>query len=162
TCDRQPGAWGGDGVPPADLGPSGALAAAHGADVARPAAADQGRHRGAAVGALYAWLPSVRRRRGGGRAGHAVDEVIRRLSEAGRRMDHANTRPRDAGTLIILDRSGAQPKVLMGRRHHAHVFLPGTFVFPGGRVDPADRRAPAASTLHPATRDKLMARMRGR
>lgn len=91
-----------------------------------------------------------------------MDEVIRRLSEAGRRMDHANTRPRDAGTLIILDRSGAQPKVLMGRRHHAHVFLPGTFVFPGGRVDPADRRAPAASTLHPATRDKLMARMRGR
>ena len=27
----------------------------------------------------------------------------------------------------------------MGKRHDRHVFLPGKFVFPGGRVEPADR-----------------------
>ena len=50
---------------------------------------------------------------------------------------HPNRPPRDAATLILLDRSGPIPKVLMGRRHHGHVFLPGRFVFPGGAVDPA-------------------------
>jgi hypothetical protein len=37
---------------------------------------------------------------------------------------HANRPPRDASTLILLDRSGPKPKVLMGKRHHGHVFLP--------------------------------------
>ena len=32
----------------------------------------------------------------------------------------------------------------MGQRHQRHVFLPGKFVFPGGRVDPADRLMPVA------------------
>jgi len=59
-------------------------------------------------------------------------------------------RPRDAATLILLDNSGAGVKVLMGRRHRSHAFMPGKFVFPGGRTDPADSRVAAASEL-PAT-----------
>ena len=47
--------------------------------------------------------------------------------------------PKDASTLILLDRSGPEPKVLMGKRHHGHMFMPGKFVFPGGRVEPVDR-----------------------
>lgn len=58
-------------------------------------------------------------------------------------------RPRDAATLILVRRSGKQPQVLMGRRHRKHVFMPGKFVFPGGRVDLGDYRAPAASELKP-------------
>ena len=46
---------------------------------------------------------------------------------------HPNVTPRDAATLILLDCSGPTPKVLMGRRHQGHVFLPGRFVFPAVR-----------------------------
>lgn len=70
-----------------------------------------------------------------------------------------NRRPKDAATLILLDRSGKIPKVLMGRRHQGHVFLPGKFVFPGGRVDPADRLMPVASPLDKRTVARLMRKM---
>ena len=69
---------------------------------------------------------------------------------------HPNRPPKDAATLILLDRSGASPKVLMGKRHHGHVFLPGKFVFPGGSVDPADRRMTAGAPLDPRAERKLM------
>ncbi|MBV9512348.1 MAG: NUDIX hydrolase, partial [Caulobacteraceae bacterium] len=38
--------------------------------------------------------------------------------------------PRDAATLIIVRRDGPQPRLLMGRRHHGHDFMPGKWVFP--------------------------------
>ena len=50
-------------------------------------------------------------------------------------------RPKDSATLILIDRSEPVPKVLLGRRHSRHKFVPGKFVFPGGRVEdqrPAD------------------------
>lgn len=72
----------------------------------------------------------------------------------------ANVRPRDASTLILLDRSGPAPKVLMGKRHHGHVFMPGRYVFPGGRIDPADRRMPVAAPLDPRMEAKLMLHIR--
>ena len=58
-------------------------------------------------------------------------------------------RPRDAATLILLDRKGDEVLVLMGRRHAGHAFMPGKFVFPGGRTDPADSRIAVATALHP-------------
>ena len=64
-------------------------------------------------------------------------------------------RPRDAATLILLDKSGGETKVLMGRRHARHAFMPGKFVFPGGRTDPADSRIPVAEGLHPAEQAKI-------
>ncbi len=74
----------------------------------------------------------------------------------------ARVRPKDAGTLIVLDRSGSVPKVLMGRRSDRHVFMPGMVVFPGGRVDNADRHAPTADTLDPIVEAKLLLEMRNR
>ena len=71
-------------------------------------------------------------------------------------------RPRDAATLIVLDRSGGKPKVLMGKRHENHRFMPGKFVFPGGRMDAADRHILPASGFHPVVEEKLMDRMLGR
>jgi 8-oxo-dGTP pyrophosphatase MutT (NUDIX family) len=71
-----------------------------------------------------------------------------------------NLTPKDAATLILLDRSEPTPKVLMGRRHHGHVFLPGKFVFPGGRVDADDRRMTAGAPLDPRAEAKLMQHVR--
>lgn len=65
-------------------------------------------------------------------------------------------RPRDAATLILLDRSGSEFRVLMGRRHMRHAFMPGKFVFPGGRTDAADSRVPVARPLHPEIEKKLI------
>ena len=58
-----------------------------------------------------------------------------------------NLRPKDAATLILVDRSGSVSKVLLGKRHHGHKFMPGKFVFPGGGVEPADKRMAAARPL---------------
>ncbi|WP_421912848.1 NUDIX hydrolase [Mesorhizobium sp.] len=66
-------------------------------------------------------------------------------------------RPRDAATLILLDRKGDKILVLMGRRHASHAFMPGKFVFPGGRTDPADSRIPTATALHRDEEAKLLA-----
>jgi 8-oxo-dGTP pyrophosphatase MutT (NUDIX family) len=60
---------------------------------------------------------------------------------------HPYTKPRDAATLILIDRSGEVPKVLVGKRHDKVVFMPGKFVFPGGRVDKDDHRVPVAAPM---------------
>ena len=60
---------------------------------------------------------------------------------------HPYRRPRDAATLILIDRSHAKPKVLVGKRHDNVVFMPGKFVFPGGSVDKLDNRVPVAAPI---------------
>jgi 8-oxo-dGTP pyrophosphatase MutT (NUDIX family) len=60
---------------------------------------------------------------------------------------HPYFRPKDAATLILVDRTAATPKVLVGKRHDKVVFMPGKFVFPGGRVDKADNRVPVAAPI---------------
>jgi 8-oxo-dGTP pyrophosphatase MutT (NUDIX family) len=72
----------------------------------------------------------------------------------------AAPRPRDAATLIVLDREGASVRVLMGRRHSGHKFMPGKFVFPGGAVEPADRRMSVAGPLDAVVETKLLAQTR--
>ncbi len=70
-------------------------------------------------------------------------------------------RPRDAATLVILDRSGGEPRVLMGKRRADLAFMAGKYVFPGGRVDPADKAVAAAEDLREAEVAKLLVSMRG-
>src|SRR3981081_204844 len=60
---------------------------------------------------------------------------------------HPYFRPKDAATLLLIDRSGEKPKVLVGKRHDNVVFMPGKFVFPGGRVDKTDNRVPVAASI---------------
>jgi 8-oxo-dGTP pyrophosphatase MutT (NUDIX family) len=69
-------------------------------------------------------------------------------------------RIRDAATMIVVDRTAASIKVLLGRRHHAHLFMPGKYVFPGGRVEPADRRVRSATPLDPTVMTRLMMSVR--
>ena len=66
-----------------------------------------------------------------------------------------NVRPKLAATMILLDHAGPVPKVLMGKRHAGHKFMPGKFVFPGGRIEAADRKMAAAAPLHPKVEEKL-------
>src|SRR5665213_2665231 len=52
------------------------------------------------------------------------------------------------------------PRVLMGKRHDRHKFMPGKYVFPGGAVEPADRRMSAAGALDAVVEAKLLAQTR--
>jgi len=57
--------------------------------------------------------------------------------------------PRPAATVVLVREGEASPQVLLLRRNRSAGFVPGAFVFPGGRVDRAD--------AHP----ELLERIRG-
>jgi 8-oxo-dGTP pyrophosphatase MutT (NUDIX family) len=67
---------------------------------------------------------------------------------------------RDAATLILVERAGTSLKLLMGRRHSGHKFMPGKFVFPGGAVDADDSRMAVAGPLDETISAKLLSRTR--
>jgi len=75
-------------------------------------------------------------------------------------IDGPSVRPRDAATLVLVDRNAQAPRVLLGLRHSRHVFIPGKFVFPGGRVDPTDGKMAALGDLDPTSAERLGARLR--
>jgi 8-oxo-dGTP pyrophosphatase MutT (NUDIX family) len=70
-------------------------------------------------------------------------------------------RPRDAATLIIVDHSNGTPRVLMGKRRMEQVFMPGKYVFPGGRADKDDKIVPSSDELSPVELAKLLLDMKG-
>ena len=91
-----------------------------------------------------------------------VEEILAELNALDRSVKAPYYRPRDAATLLILDRAvGGPVRVLMGRRHMRHRFMPGAWVFPGGRVDPADSRIRAADDYTPGELARLMVEMKG-
>jgi hypothetical protein len=45
---------------------------------------------------------------------------VDRLTRSERDQTFPDSEPRDAATLMLIDRSGATPKVLLGRRHASH------------------------------------------
>lgn len=69
-------------------------------------------------------------------------------------------RPKDAATLILVRRDRASPRFLMGKRSGRHDFMPDKYVFPGGRVDAGDARAPIVGALKKSTENKLRKRSR--
>jgi len=64
-------------------------------------------------------------------------------------------RPRDAASLVILRQRKSGTEVLLGRRASRHRFMPNVFVFPGGRVDVADRDVDVARELAKPVASKL-------
>src|SRR5260370_32255552 len=56
------------------------------------------------------------------------------------RAKPAIVRPRDAASLILLRGEGRELELLAGRRPGHVRFMPGVYVFPGGAIDPEDRR----------------------
>ena len=87
-----------------------------------------------------------------------LNDFVRRMNEVDRDLSFKVVRPKDAATLILVDRSGRVPKVLLGKRHARHKFMPGKFVFPGGGVDVSDKRMAVASPLDPHAETRLMQR----
>ncbi len=85
--------------------------------------------------------------------------LVERMTKSERDQSFPDSAPRDAATLMLIDRAGPQPKVLLGRRHHGHKFMPGKFVFPGGRIETLDVAMPSVSDLHPDTEAKLIERV---
>jgi 8-oxo-dGTP pyrophosphatase MutT (NUDIX family) len=56
-------------------------------------------------------------------------------------------RPRDAAALVLIEGKGKQARVLLGKRHPSLKFLPGKYVFPGGRLERGDRAMTIAGPL---------------
>lgn len=81
------------------------------------------------------------------------------LTQAERIRGTVNLRPKDAATMLIIDRTSRRPKVLMGKRHDSHKFMPGKYVFPGGRLDDGDRRMVATGALPAICEERLLKRV---
>ncbi len=92
--------------------------------------------------------------------GSVAADRAERLTRTIRDQTFPNLKPRDSATLILIDRAEKVPRVLLGRRHERHRFMPGKFVFPGGRIEPTDRSMPAAAPLHERDVTRLMQRVR--
>lgn len=69
-------------------------------------------------------------------------------------------RPRFAASMLLIDRSGPEPTVLLGRRNAALKFLPNKYAFPGGRLEPDDRAMVASGCLRERCIDRLQLRRR--
>lgn len=85
---------------------------------------------------------------------------------SGEIMDNTPTpaalRPRDAASLILVDRNGGDVRFLMGRRNSRLAFMPGKYVFPGGRVDGEDGSISACNELLTTDTQKLFQGMGSR
>jgi 8-oxo-dGTP pyrophosphatase MutT (NUDIX family) len=88
-----------------------------------------------------------------------MTDLAERLTKTERDQTFPNLKPRDAATLIVVDRSGAEPKVLLGKRHAGLKFMAGKLVFPGGRMEPGDRKMPVATELDAHAGARLMRRV---
>ena len=84
------------------------------------------------------------------------------MSDVDQVAPKARLKPVDAATVIIVRSDLDMPRILLGQRHPRHRFMPGKFVFPGGRVDREDRRIAPAADLAPATVERLLLQMRGK
>jgi 8-oxo-dGTP pyrophosphatase MutT (NUDIX family) len=63
-----------------------------------------------------------------------------------------------AASLILFDQKPKSDlRLLLGRRHETHIFLPGKFVFPGGRSEPEDALMQASGLLAPEILRRLQA-----
>ena len=67
----------------------------------------------------------------------------------------APVKPRDAASLIIWRKGPEGMEVLMGKRSRRAAFVPDFFVFPGGRLDSADRLVRAATPLDPGAAKRM-------
>ena len=73
--------------------------------------------------------------------------LSRELGHPRKRHTGKPATPRDAATLIVVRRGPDGPAVLMGQRSRRAKFVPGSFVFPGGRLDGHDWQARPATPL---------------
>lgn len=63
---------------------------------------------------------------------------LKLLNGKDRSDKHPLIHPRDAASLLVIDRRHSPFKILMGLRHQKSSFMPDVYVFPGGALDLAD------------------------
>jgi 8-oxo-dGTP pyrophosphatase MutT (NUDIX family) len=90
-----------------------------------------------------------------------MNDLTVRLDSEVRTRTTPNLRPVGAATLILVDTKLKKPRILMGKRNPKLRFMPGKFVFPGGRVDPSDRVMLASGALSPRAEMRLMSQTSG-
>ena len=73
--------------------------------------------------------------------------LSRELGHPRKRHSGKPVTPRDAATLILVRHGPDGPAILMGQRSRQAKFVPGSFVFPGGRLDAHDWEAEPATPL---------------
>ncbi|MGQ3674624.1 NUDIX hydrolase [Xanthobacter sp. TB0139] len=88
-----------------------------------------------------------------------MTDLHARLNADERNQNSSYIRPRDAATLILIDHSGKKPRILMGRRHPDMKFLPGLYVFPGGRLETYDKSMPVYGVLDADSERRLMSQV---
>ena len=64
-------------------------------------------------------------------------------------------RPKRAASLILIDRSGPELCLLLGRRGADQKFMPNKYVFPGGKTDRSDHRAELTAGLRQHEHERL-------
>jgi 8-oxo-dGTP pyrophosphatase MutT (NUDIX family) len=64
-------------------------------------------------------------------------------------------RPKRSASLILIDRSGCEPRILLGRRSADQKFMPNKYVFPGGKTDRSDHRAKLTAGLRQQESERL-------
>ncbi|WP_185985136.1 NUDIX hydrolase [Aureimonas mangrovi] len=84
------------------------------------------------------------------------------LSRPAPRVDAKRVRVRDAASVVIIDDTSEPPRILVGRRADAHVFMAGKLVFPGGRIDRSDLALAPSFSIEGPAEARLMARVGGR
>lgn len=84
-----------------------------------------------------------------------TDTLIETITRKYLKGTHKAMRPVDAASMVLLDRRGDAPRILMGKRNPAAKFMPGFFVFPGGRIEREDGDAPHAGSLSEADLARL-------
>ncbi|MFM2423084.1 MAG: hypothetical protein RL291_1614 [Pseudomonadota bacterium] len=91
------------------------------------------------------------------------DELKREMqSTAAKATDEQQAlKPLDAATLIIVDAASGDARVLMGKRRADLAFMANKYVFPGGRVDQADKQIPVSHELREIEARKLLVEMKG-
>ena len=66
------------------------------------------------------------------------DRLPKRFAEGLRSPSDPPVEPRPAATIVLLRDSDVGVEVLLLRRNRSAGFVPGAYVFPGGRVDGSD------------------------
>lgn len=84
----------------------------------------------------------------------ALIEIINRKLAVGE--NHPAVKPVDASSIILIDRREKDLRILMGKRNPAARFMPGVFVFPGGRVEKGDADVPHHGSLDAGDIERMM------
>jgi 8-oxo-dGTP pyrophosphatase MutT (NUDIX family) len=86
----------------------------------------------------------------------SAEEQMPSAMDALKHAHVAGVRPKDAASLMLIDRSAGGVRVLVGRRGSGHVFMPDVYVFPGGRRDARDHALPFSADLNTLVLEKLL------